>query len=84
MYLAGDQCLVKPKSRNSTTLVAVATLSGRAYYRITSLLKEAGISFRSLIPGTEVPPGVSVVLTTQSEKKAIQLLRWKNLTILAV
>ncbi len=52
--------------------VAIATLSGRAYYRITSLLKEVGIPFGSLIPGGEVPKGVKVVLTTLSERKTIQ------------
>ena len=62
----------KAKARNSTSPVAIATLSGRAYYRITSLLKEVGIPFGSLIPGGEVPKGVKVVLTTLSERKTIQ------------
>ncbi len=63
--------MVDTGDRISTTLVAIATLNGRAYYRITSLLKEVGFSFKSLIPGSEVPKGVSVVLTTQSERERI-------------
>lgn len=51
--------------------VAVATVSGKAYFFIVNKLKEKGIPFISLIPGEAVPAEVSVVLTTAEERHRI-------------
>ncbi|MCX8153132.1 MAG: hypothetical protein N3E52_01710 [Candidatus Bathyarchaeota archaeon] len=51
--------------------VAVATVSGKAYFFIVNKLKEKNIPFISLIPGEPVPAEVSVVLTTAKEKRCI-------------
>ncbi|MGB9915199.1 MAG: hypothetical protein ACPLIG_06255 [Candidatus Bathyarchaeales archaeon] len=51
--------------------VAVATVSGKAYFFIVNKLKEKNIPFISLIPGEAVPAEVSVVLTTAKEKHYI-------------
>lgn len=51
--------------------VAVATVSGKAYFLIVNKLKEKGISFISLVPGEPVPTEVTVVLTTEKEKHRI-------------
>lgn len=51
--------------------VAVATVSGKAYFLIVNKLKEGGIPFISLIPGEPVPTEVMVVLTTEKEKHRI-------------
>lgn len=51
--------------------VAVATVSGKAYFFIVNKLKEKNIPFISLVPGEAVPAEVSVVLTTANEKHCI-------------
>jgi len=51
--------------------VAVATVSGKAYFLIVNKLKERGIPFISLVPGEPVPTEVTVVLTTEKEKHRI-------------
>lgn len=53
------------------TQIAVATVSGRAYFKIVNKLKDMDITFLSLIPGETVPPWIKVVITTESEKKLI-------------
>ncbi len=55
----------------STPKVAVATLDAKAYYTLTSLLKEMNISFESVPPGENVNLDVSLILTTRREKKQI-------------
>jgi hypothetical protein len=51
--------------------VAVATVSGKAYFLIVSKLKERNIPFISLVPGETVPTEVKVVITTEREKQRI-------------
>jgi hypothetical protein len=51
--------------------VAVATVSGKAYFLIVNKLKERNIAFISLIPGKPVPTEVKVVITTEQEKHRI-------------
>ena len=51
--------------------VAVATVSGKAYFLIVNKLKERNIAFISLIPGEAVPTKVKVVITTEQEKHRI-------------
>jgi len=51
--------------------VAVATVSGKAYFLIVNKLRERNIAFISLIPGEPVPTEVKVVITTNQEKHRI-------------
>jgi hypothetical protein len=51
--------------------VAVATVSGKAYFLIVSKLKERNIPFISLVPGETVPTEVKAVITTEKEKHLI-------------
>ncbi len=48
--------------------IAVMTLDGRAYYKITSMLKEMGLKFDNLMPGEVLNPGVKLIITTEKEK----------------
>jgi hypothetical protein len=52
--------------------VAVATVSGKAYFLIVNKLKEKNIPFISLVPGETVPTEVKVVITTEQEKHLIK------------
>jgi len=52
--------------------IAVATVSGRAYYYIVSELKARGIDFLSLTPYEPVPMTVQVVITTEKERGFIK------------
>jgi hypothetical protein len=54
------------------TKVAVATVSGKAYFLIVNKLKERNIPFISLVPGETVPTEVSAVITTDKEKHRIR------------
>jgi hypothetical protein len=51
--------------------VAVATVSGKAYFLIVNRLKERNIPFISLVPGETVPTEVRGVITTAKEKQRI-------------
>jgi hypothetical protein len=51
--------------------VAVATVSGKAYFLIVNGLRERNMAFLSLIPGDPVPTEVKVVITTEKEKHLI-------------
>lgn len=54
------------------TKIAVATVSGRAYYRLVKELKERGLVFLSLVPGEAIPSTIKVVVTTEEEKPLIE------------
>jgi len=51
--------------------VAVATVSGKAYFLIVNGLRERNMAFLSLIPGDSVPTEVKVIITTEKEKHLI-------------
>jgi hypothetical protein len=51
--------------------VAVATVSGKAYFLILQKLRERNIPFVSMIPGEPVPAEVKVVITTQKERHLV-------------
>jgi hypothetical protein len=51
--------------------VAVATVSGKAYFLVVRELRERNIAFLSLIPGDPVPTEVKVVITTEKERHLI-------------
>ena len=52
--------------------VAVATVSGKAYFLILNKLRERNIAFLSLVPGEPVPTEVKAVITTEKEKHRIK------------
>ena len=52
--------------------VAIATVSGRAYFLLVNELREKKIDFLSLIPGETVPTAAKVVITTEKEKPLIK------------
>ena len=51
--------------------VAVATVSGKAYFLIVNGLRERNMAFLSLIPGDTVSTEVKAVITTEKEKHLI-------------
>ncbi|MGQ9469430.1 MAG: hypothetical protein ACUVTD_06355 [Nitrososphaerales archaeon] len=51
--------------------IAVATLDGKAYYKIMSILKEMGLKFDNLTPGEVLSHRVKLVITTEKEKNLI-------------
>ncbi len=51
--------------------IAVATVSGRAYYLIVNELKRKNIPFLSITPHEPVPIEIKVVITTEEEKRLI-------------
>jgi len=52
--------------------IAIATVSGKAYYKTVNELKERGLLFTSLVPGETIPSMVRVVITTEKEKPLIE------------
>jgi len=52
--------------------IAVATVSGKAYYLIVNELKSRNIPFISLTPYDPVPMEIKVVLTTERERPLIR------------
>lgn len=54
-----------------TVIIAVATVHGRAYYKLVTELRRRGLPFLSLKPWDIVPMGVKVVLTTGDERHQI-------------
>jgi len=52
--------------------IAVATVSGRAYYILVNELKKRGITFLSLRPWDSIPFDVKVVLTTEKEQGSVK------------
>ncbi|MGD0495661.1 MAG: hypothetical protein ABSB28_06435 [Candidatus Bathyarchaeia archaeon] len=61
--------------------IAVATVSGKAYFLIVSELKRRNVSFLSLTPCEPVPIEIKVVITTEGEKELInheEVLAYKN------
>ncbi|MCW4053512.1 MAG: hypothetical protein NWE84_01145 [Candidatus Bathyarchaeota archaeon] len=55
--------------------VAVATVSGKAYFLIVNKLKELDIPFLSLVPGETVPADIKVVISTEKEKQQVNFER---------
>jgi hypothetical protein len=61
--------------------IAVATVSGKAYFLIVSELKKKNVPFLSLTPFEPVPIEVKVVVTTEEEKELInheEILAYKD------
>jgi hypothetical protein len=51
--------------------IAVATVSGRAYYELVNELKRKHLSFSSLKPWEPIPLDIKVVITTKEESQQI-------------
>lgn len=61
--------------------VAVATVSGKAYYFIVNELKKRGVPFMSILPTDPVPVGVQAVITTKEERTKMKhknILEYEN------
>ena len=52
--------------------IAVATVSGKAYYLIVNELKKRNIPFLSLTPTEPIPTEIKVVITTEKERPLIK------------
>lgn len=52
--------------------IAVATVSGRAYYKLVNELKAKSLPFLSLTPWDPIPLDVKVVVTTERERLSIE------------
>jgi hypothetical protein len=52
--------------------IAVATVSGKAYYLLVNELKKRGIEFLSLVPHETVPLDIKVVITTAAERHLVK------------
>jgi len=52
--------------------IAVATVSGKAYYLLVNELKKRGIDFLSLTPQESIPLDIEVVITTAAESPFIK------------
>lgn len=53
-------------------MIALATVSGKAYYLLVKALRERKVDFLSLTPFENIPLNVKVVLTTEAELKHIR------------
>lgn len=51
--------------------IALATVSGRAYYKLVNELKRKGLSFLSLKPWDPIPLNIKVVITTKEERHLV-------------
>jgi hypothetical protein len=61
--------------------IALATVSGKAYYKLVNELKAKGLHFLSLTPWDSIPLDVKVVITTEEEGPSIAhpyVLKLKN------
>jgi len=52
--------------------IALATVSGKAYYKLVKELKQRKIPFLSLIPGDHVPLNIEGVITTKKEQHLVK------------
>jgi len=51
--------------------IALATVSGRAYYKLVNELKRKGLPFLSLKPWDPIPLDIKVVITTKEERNLV-------------
>ncbi|HEY4699295.1 MAG TPA: hypothetical protein VIH27_02850 [Nitrososphaerales archaeon] len=58
---------MREKARDIDKKVAIATLNAKAYYTLSSFLKDLKIPFISAIPGQDIDANVTLVLTTTGE-----------------
>lgn len=51
--------------------IAVATVSGRSYYKLVSMLKTKNVPFISLKPWEDIPLNIKAVITTKGERHLV-------------
>jgi hypothetical protein len=51
--------------------IALATVSGRAYYKLVNELERKGLPFLSLKPWDSIPLNIKVVITTEEERHLV-------------
>ncbi len=51
--------------------IAIATVSGKAYYKLVSELKRRNVAFLSLKPMDAIPSDIKVAITTERERQMI-------------
>jgi hypothetical protein len=79
LFYVGTFCRAQDNTMKAK--IAVATVSGKAYYLIVNELKRKNLPFLSLTPGDAVPIEVEVVITTQDEMELVnhkRLLAFKE------
>jgi len=54
------------------TKIALATVLGKAYYKLVSELKQRGVPFLSLTPRDPIPLTIKVVITTEKERSLVK------------
>lgn len=64
-------CLENGKCDLMKIEIAVATVHGRAYYKLVNELVRKRLAFLSLKPWDNIPVGIQVVLTTNDESRQI-------------
>jgi hypothetical protein len=52
--------------------IALATVSGKAYYLLVNELKQRKLPFLSCVPDKPIPPSIQVVITTEAEKPTVK------------
>jgi len=52
--------------------IAVATVSGKAYYLLVNELRQRKLAFLSCVPDKPIPPSVQVVVTTEAERPTVK------------
>lgn len=52
--------------------IALATVSGKAYYKLVSELKQRSVPFLSLMPRDPIPLTIKVVITTEKERHLVK------------
>jgi hypothetical protein len=52
--------------------IAVATVSGKAYYLLVNELKQRKLPFLSCVPDRPIPPSIQVVITTANERPVLE------------
>ncbi|MCW3980039.1 MAG: hypothetical protein NWF11_01020 [Candidatus Bathyarchaeota archaeon] len=60
------------KGRVMKARIAVATVSGKAYYLLVTELRNRNVSFLSLTPGETIPIDIKAVITTKKEHSQIR------------
>jgi len=60
------------KTEVMKTKIALATVSGKAYYKLVSELKQRDVSFLSLTSRDVVPLTIKVVITTEKERHLVK------------
>lgn len=64
---------INNRQEGSPKNIAIATVSARAYYKLTSEFKKRAIPFLSLTDLCTVPPNIKVVISTEQSEKTDEM-----------